>query len=93
MSKWTGKSDFCDWCEMHNNPQEIVEKASVYYGDAKVAINSPHDLIPYYTHLTAMIASDQNGKQNIHLSMSNSVTSGHCAGYKSSFLCGCGEVG
>ena len=68
MSHFTGRSDFCDWCEMHNNPQEIVEKATVYYGDAKVAINSPHDLIPYYTHLTAMIASDQDGKQTIHLS-------------------------
>ena len=67
MSKWTGKSDFCDWCEMHNNPKEIVEKAKVYMGDARVAINNERDLIPYYTHLTASIATNPQG-QSIHLS-------------------------
>lgn len=70
MSKWTGKSDFADWCEMHNTPSEVVEKANVYLGPAKVEIKDEKDLIPYYTNLTAMIAVNHELKksQSIHLS-------------------------
>lgn len=66
MSKWTGKSDFADWCLMHNSPQEIVDKATVYLGNAKVAINSTHDLIPYYTNLISS-ASGGKSEQTIQL--------------------------
>ena len=70
MSKWTGKSDFADWCEMHNTPSEVVEKANVYLGPAKIEIKDEKDLIPYYTNLTAMIAVNHELKksQSIHLS-------------------------
>lgn len=62
MSKWTGKADFADWCEMHNSPKEILKKAVVYMGDAKVAINSERDLIPYYTHLTSSIGCSKDSQ-------------------------------
>lgn len=62
MSRWTGKSDFCDWCEMHNNPQTIVKKATVYMGHAKVAINKESDLIPYYTNLISSMTSNSEGQ-------------------------------
>lgn len=70
MSKWTGKSDFADWCEMHNTPSEIVKKADIYLGPAKVEIKDEKDLIPYYTNLTAIIAQNHELKkpQTIHLS-------------------------
>lgn len=73
MSKFTGKSDFADWCEMHNNPQEIVDHADVYMGDAKIEINSTKDLIPYYTHLIGSMACS-NGEQTICLSSSSFIT-------------------
>ena len=67
MSKWTGKSDFADWCEMHNTPKEIVKNAIIYYGNVKVSLEKSKDLIPYYTHLTStIVASD--GKQLVELS-------------------------
>lgn len=67
MSSYTGKSDFCDWCEMHNSPSEIVKCASIYMGGAKVEIKSEKDLIPYYTHLTSSL-SCCDGAQTIYLS-------------------------
>jgi phenylpyruvate tautomerase PptA (4-oxalocrotonate tautomerase family) len=54
ISKWTGKCDFYDDCEMIHNPQEIIEKSKIYLGDARVMIKEEKDLIPYYTHLVAM---------------------------------------
>jgi hypothetical protein len=66
MSKWTGKADFCDWCEMHNNPKEIVEKADVYLGNAKVEIKTEEDLIPYYTNLIGSMGCSAD-HQNINL--------------------------
>lgn len=67
MSRWTGKCDFADHCEMIDNPKEVVEKATVYYGDARVDIKSEKDLFPYYTHLIASMASSKES-QTIHLS-------------------------
>ena len=72
MSKWTGKSDFCDWCEMHNSPQTIVEKATVYMGHAKLSINKESDLLPYYTNLISSMASNQEG-QSIHLTQDSFI--------------------
>lgn len=72
MGRFTGKSDFEDWCEMHNRPEDIIANAKVYINDAKVDIKTPEDLIPFYTHLTACIASSE-GKQTIHLSMESFI--------------------
>lgn len=67
MGRYTGKSDFDDWCNMHNKPEEIIKNATVFLGDAKLVFNKPRDLIPYYTHLIAsMFKSDD--KQVIYLS-------------------------
>lgn len=67
MGRYTGKSDFDDWCNMHNKPEEIIKNATVFLGDAKLTFNKPRDLIPYYTHLIAsMFKSDD--KQVIYLS-------------------------
>ena len=74
MSKFTGKSDFCDWCEMHYTPQEILKKANVYLGDAKISITTEKDLIPYYTHLIAS-ACGSNGSQTINLSRESFINS------------------
>ena len=74
MSKFTGKSDFFDWCEMHNEPSKVVELAKVYMGDAKLSINSEKDLIPYYTHLITSMACSSDG-QNIHLSKESFIDS------------------
>ena len=68
MSKWTGKSDFCDWCEMHNSPKDIVERADIYLGNAKVEIKSERDLIPYYTNLISSMGCTKDGPMSIHLS-------------------------
>ena len=72
MSRWTGKSDFCDWCEMHNTPEEIVEKATIYIGNAKVDIKEPKDLIPYYTNLIASMGCSKDS-QIINLSKSSYI--------------------
>jgi len=67
MGRYTGKSDFDDWCNIHNKPEEIIKNATVFLGDAKLTFNKPRDLIPYYTHLIAsMFKSDD--KQVIYLS-------------------------
>ena len=33
---FTGKSDFFDWCNMYYTPETIIEKATVFLGDAEV---------------------------------------------------------
>ena len=48
---FTGKSDFFDWCNMHYTPETIIEKATIFLGDAEIKKDKPEDLIPYYTHL------------------------------------------
>ena len=68
MSKWSGKCDFCDDCEMIHNPQEIIEKSKIYLGDAKVEIKNEKDLIPYYTHLVASASYNKENGNIIHLS-------------------------
>ena len=50
---FTGKSDFFDWCNMHYTPETIIEKATIFLGDAEIKKDKPEDLIPYYTHLIA----------------------------------------
>lgn len=68
MSRWTGKCDFADDCEMIHNPQEIVEKSEIYLGDARVMIKEEKDLIPYYTHLVASASYNKECGNVIHLS-------------------------
>ena len=63
---FTGKSDFFDWCNMHNKPEEVLTKAKVYLGDAKIELKKPEDLIPYYTHLVASAACN-GSSQTINL--------------------------
>jgi len=70
MGKFTGKSDFQDWCEMHNTPDKIVKNAKIYLGDARVDIRNENDLIPYYTHLIAVMTGSNEG-ETIHLSSSS----------------------
>lgn len=74
MGRHTGKSDFEDWCEMHNKPSEIVEKAEIYLGGAKVDIKNEKDLIPYYTHLIASM-SCCSGEQHINLARESFIDS------------------
>lgn len=74
MSKWTGKSDFADWCEMHNNPEDIVKYGEVYLGNAKCEIKDEKDLVPYYTNLIAMMVCNKEPKhQVIHLSQNSFI--------------------
>ena len=68
MSRWSGKCDFCDNCEMIHNPQEYIEKSKIYLGDARVMIKEEKDLIPYYTHLVAMASYNKEIGNVIHLS-------------------------
>lgn len=72
MSKWTGKCDFADHCEMFSTPHEIVMKANIYMGNAKVKIIEPRDLIPYYTNLVSMMSSSSE-HQEIHLSLNSYI--------------------
>ena len=74
MSKFTGKSDFYDWCEMHNEPSKIIKIAKVYLGDAKVDTTSEKELIPYYTHLIASMACTPD-MQSINLSKESFIDS------------------
>ena len=73
MSRWTGKCDFCDDCEMIHNPQEFIEKSKIYLGDARVMIKEEKDLIPYYTHLVAMASYNKEQGNVIHLSKSSFI--------------------
>lgn len=64
---FTGKSDFFDWCNMHYTPETIIEKATIFLGDAEIKKDKPEDLIPYYTHLIASAGCTPE-KQSIFLS-------------------------
>lgn len=64
---FTGKSDFFDWCNMHYTPETIIEKATIFLGDAEIKKDKPEDLIPYYTHLIASAGCTPE-KQSICLS-------------------------
>lgn len=64
---FTGKSDFFDWCNMHYTPETIIEKATVFLGEAEIKKDKPEDLIPYYTHIIASAGCGVD-KQNIFLS-------------------------
>lgn len=75
MSRWTGKCDFCDDCEMIHNPQEFVEKSEIYLGDARVMVKEEKDLIPYYTHLVASACYTKENGNTIHLSRDSFINS------------------
>lgn len=75
MSRWSGKCDFCDDCEMIHNPQEIIEKSKIYLGDARVMIKEEKDLIPYYTHLVASACYNKESGNVIHLSRDSFINS------------------
>lgn len=68
MGRFTGKSDFEDWCEMHNNPQEVVDNFDIYIDGNKLDIKTTQDLIPYYPHLTVAIYGNKTSKGTIILS-------------------------
>lgn len=55
-----GKSDFCDWCEMHNTPEDIVRVADIFVGTTKVEIKEVKDLYPYYSNLMSSMASSKD---------------------------------
>lgn len=67
MGKYTGKSDFFDWCNMHNKPEDVIKKATVFLSGAKITFEKPEDLIPYYTHTIASMSCSKE-KQFINLS-------------------------
>lgn len=53
MSRFTGKFDFHDYCEMSLNTtkEEFINNAKIFLGNAQVKVSDPHDLIPYYTNI------------------------------------------
>ena len=67
MGRYTGKSDFDDWCNMHNKPEDVIKKATVFLNGAKITFEKPEDLIPYYTHTIASMSCSEE-KQSINLS-------------------------
>lgn len=67
MGRYTGKSDFDDWCNMHNKPEDVIKKSTVFLNGAKITFEKPKDLIPYYTHIIASMSSSEE-KQFINLS-------------------------
>ena len=67
MGRYTGKSDFDDWCNMHNKPEDVIKKATVFLNGAKITFKKPEDLIPYYTHTIASMSCSKE-KQFINLS-------------------------
>lgn len=67
MGRYTGKSDFDDWCNMHNKPEDVIKKAAVFLNGAKITFEKPEDLIPYYTHTIASMSCSKE-KQFINLS-------------------------
>ena len=67
MGRYTGKSDFFDWCNMHNKPEDVIKKATVFLNGAKITFEKPEDLIPYYTHTIASMSCSKE-KQFINLS-------------------------
>lgn len=67
MGRYTGKSDFDDWCNMHNKPEDVIKKATVFLSGAKITFEKPEDLIPYYTHTIASMSCSKE-KQFINLS-------------------------
>lgn len=64
---FTGKSDFFDWCNIHNKPEDVIKKATVFLNGAKITFEKPEDLIPYYTHVIASLCKSES-KQVINLS-------------------------
>ena len=67
MGRYTGKSDFDDWCNVHNKPEDVIKKATVFLNGAKITFEKPEDLIPYYTHTIASMSCSKE-KQFISLS-------------------------
>lgn len=68
MSRFTGKCDFFDDCEMIRTPEEIVGRSDIYLGDAKVEIKTSKDLIPYYTHIVSSASYNKDEGNTINLS-------------------------
>lgn len=75
ISRFTGKCDFFDDCEMIRTPEEIVGRSDIYLGDAKVEIKTPKDLIPYYTHIVSSACYTQDNGNSIHLSKESFIDS------------------
>lgn len=70
MGLISGKSDFQDWCEMHNTPDEIINKYNIYCGDniVPLKIESKKDLVAYYPYLTTLIVFDKETGGKVYLS-------------------------
>lgn len=59
MSKFTGKADFADVCEMHYNHNQILH-AKVYMENALINFkNDFKNVIPYYPHIVASMAASK----------------------------------
>ena len=44
MGKYTGKSDFFDWCNMHNKPEDVIKKATrESYGEALAELGDKYE--------------------------------------------------
>ena len=52
---------------MHNKPEDVIKKATVFLSGAKITFEKPEDLIPYYTHTIASMSCSKE-KQFINLS-------------------------
>lgn len=57
---------------MLGTPEEVVQKARIFMGNARVAIKEARDLIPYYTNLISMMYSSAN-EQVIHLTQDSYI--------------------
>lgn len=59
MSKWTGKCDFQDTCNMYN-PTQILH-AKVYMENARIDFKNDYtNVIPYYPHIVASMAASKS---------------------------------
>lgn len=70
MGRFTGKSDFDDLVNMHYNA-DMVLKGKVILNGGILKLETPMDLIPYYTHLVGAMSStrlDENYKLHVVLS-------------------------
>lgn len=58
MSKWSGKCDFADTCEMYSESDILHGK--VYMEDALIDFKNDYkNVIPYYPHIVASMASSK----------------------------------
>ena len=79
MSQYSGKCDVADWISgMEKRDPDFAKKINLYAGDsdhkAKVPVERPEDIVPYYPFIVGMGCGERDGKTSMWIGSKSYIT-------------------